>query len=67
MKSIMKVNAPLSSKSPSARREWVEMLRLGLLIKLKSSPSARREWVEIGRASHDSLSRAVSLREEGVG
>ena len=37
-------------KSPSIRREWIEiMFRRPELLKLKMSPSIRREWIEIVR------------------
>ena len=53
--------------SPSARREWVEMIITKRATHGLQSPSARREWVEITRDLFSERRAAVSLREEGVG
>ncbi len=38
----------LREKSPSIRREWIEILQLyGILAVRKRSPSIRREWIEM--------------------
>ena len=55
-------------KSPSARREWIEIehgapRRRGR----EGSPSARREWIEITKKQKKLPKMyTVSLREEGV-
>ena len=53
-------------RSPSIRREWIEMscisggdLRCG-------SPSIRREWIEIVHPKQVTQLRKVSLHTEGV-
>ena len=53
-------------QSPSARREWIEILSSHIGRVVLPSPSARREWIEI--LSWFSLLPldGVSLREEGV-
>ena len=40
--------AGVYSRSPSIRREWIEMLHLHQLPHLfRKSPSIRREWIEM--------------------
>ena len=63
------VDRLIGVKSPSARREWVEIFSaLRGRVWGDESPSARREWVEIWCCRrHRDWWRYVSLREEGVG
>ena len=60
------LSATNESKSPSMRREWIEMyvfLSVGLL---RRSPSMRREWIEILLLLVQRNMRYVSLHAEGV-
>ena len=34
-------------KSPSMRREWIEMHSIWSVSQMRMSPSMRREWIEI--------------------
>ena len=48
LKCVSIVNSSFSTKSPSMRREWIEMRRnLGKNASWNASPSMRREWIEI--------------------
>ena len=44
-----KINAGVNilEKSPSIRREWIEMLIVNANGAIAKSPSIRREWIEI--------------------
>ena len=54
-------------RSPSARREWIEMyLPYEYYYSTTVSPSARREWIEIDADIVTIKLALVSLREEGV-
>ena len=53
-------------RSPSARREWIEICTRWVTAASISSPSARREWIEISSIWGSRFLRRVSLREEGV-
>ena len=54
-------------RSPSTRREWIEMQRLRQADpRLQGSPSTRREWIEICAAAGYVQSVPVSLHTEGV-
>ena len=54
-------------KSPSTRREWIEMMvqRMGIVETL--SPSTRREWIEMSSTSINTASSASpSTRREWI-
>ena len=53
-------------KSPSTRREWIEILLLFLRSVCYKSPSTRREWIEISLSVIGSKITCVSLHTEGV-
>ncbi len=53
-------------KSPSMRREWIEMSSSFPMVFAFSSPSMRREWIEIGDLGRLQFAFFVSLHAEGV-
>ena len=54
-------------KSPSMRREWIEMLHGNQsLTHSRRSPSMRREWIEMRLGKRNALPVRVSLHAEGV-
>ena len=55
-------------KSPSMRREWIEIIIKILWSKQPESPSMRREWIEIVRVSISTRSflRSPSMRREWI-
>ena len=53
-------------RSPSMRREWIEMSITSEIVTPFESPSMRREWIEIDHMDGVSLSKVVSLHAEGV-
>ena len=53
-------------ESPSARREWIEMVCPSPVNVSVTSPSARREWIEMACKTRLHRRLRVSLREEGV-
>ena len=66
MKSCTDSQFNRAAVSPSARREWIEMVSEGIRPSTFVSPSARREWIEIPGALSIKICDKVSLREEGV-
>ena len=54
------------ARSPSMRREWIEILAKTLQLNGASSPSMRREWIEIIIECFFQKSIVVSLHAEGV-
>ena len=55
-------------RSPSARREWIEMPYAPARVGTWASPSARREWIEMP-SRHDHRTRSVespSARREWI-
>ena len=54
-------------KSPSMRREWIEMSRLEIYRQSKKSPSMRREWIEmLPFRLHYMISSSPSMRREWI-
>jgi len=54
-------------RSPSTRREWIEMLSSDKIrLYVNQSPSTRREWIEIVRNAAGAGYIIVSLHTEGV-
>ena len=55
------------AKSPSMRREWIEIDQGRMAIhRIGESPSMRREWIEISCSFWRASRAAVSLHAEGV-
>ena len=44
---IIKITGSPPRRSLSARRAWIEMLKIGLMLVVSLSLSARRAWIEI--------------------
>ena len=44
---MRKITITVDDVSLSARRAWIEMLKIGLMLALSLSLSARRAWIEI--------------------
>ena len=57
---------PPRLKSPSMRREWIEMLIEAAKKVAEKSPSMRREWIEMIHFFPSSSESIVSLHAEGV-
>ena len=55
-----------AGKSPSMRREWIEIFLIHLAPHGFPSPSMRREWIEILCGIFLCFYRSVSLHAEGV-
>ena len=53
-------------KSPSMRREWIEIVRSVHSTDLALSPSMRREWIEMILKKNGEEREIVSLHAEGV-
>ena len=55
-------------RSPSMRREWIEMNHCCKVLVSLLSPSMRREWIEIRQSMHRWLSgiRSPSMRREWI-
>ena len=54
-------------RSPSMRREWIEIhASTQIIVSARWSPSMRREWIEISKLSANLLDSTVSLHAEGV-
>ena len=54
-------------KSPSMRREWIEIVNyIASQTKIKRSPSMRREWIEMTPPKSETETLQVSLHAEGV-
>ena len=53
-------------KSPSMRREWIEMLSSHRFRLCHKSPSMRREWIEMAHKLKRMFHVKVSLHAEGV-
>ena len=53
-------------KSPSMRREWIEIPQCRWRRILQASPSMRREWIEIKEVEKSDIVNRVSLHAEGV-
>ena len=56
-----------TGRSPSMRREWIEMSPYGVeTVSLEPSPSMRREWIEMQLVYSCRRWFCVSLHAEGV-
>ena len=53
-------------RSPSMRREWIEIQFSFFVSSNSMSPSMRREWIEMSSRLYTALSYLVSLHAEGV-
>ena len=53
-------------RSPSTRREWIEISGDSENGRLCESPSTRREWIEMSFAISSACCSVVSLHTEGV-
>ena len=54
-------------KSPSTRREWIEIVKNNsATLYADESPSTRREWIEIKVENEQKIAKLVSLHTEGV-
>ena len=53
-------------RSPSMRREWIEIFNVPPSLCIRESPSMRREWIEITIPTHCPADFSVSLHAEGV-
>ena len=56
----------MAIRSPSMRREWIEISSFKKTSVQKPSPSMRREWIEIDRPAVAFSLIRVSLHAEGV-
>ena len=67
MKWIFRISLKSKTKSPSMRREWIEIRRyIQYVSKSTMSPSMRREWIEMPITLRNILDALVSLHAEGV-
>ena len=55
-----------TGRSPSMRREWIEIQRTLYHTATVWSPSMRRGWIEIADFAKDAFENMVSLHAEGV-
>ena len=53
-------------RSPSTRREWIEIAHFYAFLSRLRSPSTRREWIEIEMTVLPDGTLVVSLHTEGV-
>ena len=66
-RNLMPLTMPSSCvRSPSAKRAWIEIMKLSNGREAAASPSAKRAWIEIGSPRSASCTRPVALCEEGV-
>ena len=56
----------MKARSPSTRRVWIEIQRVGNGLLRDVSPSTRRVWIEIIWQTEVSVSGVVTLHTEGV-
>ena len=68
MKSLHIVTSWRSCRSPSMRREWIEMIANHLQITIfQQSPSMRREWIEMNDFKSYSIDElSPSMRREWI-